>query len=202
MGFMFHRGISGSYRLLGVGRRWYSSENWFKLFPKTFPTGGATWDVDITQLRREYRQLQAVHHPDIVANAGSDEDSGMSSKLNKAFSTLLKPVLRSQYLLQLQGIDLTNEEVAQGIMQRNPQLLMDVLDVHEQLEELETEEDIKELKGANKERIAKLQKAIGAAFGANDWDKAAQLTVELKYWDNLDKAIKEWEPGKPVQLTH
>ena len=46
--------------------------------------------------------------------------------------------------------------------------------------------------------ITRLKKA----HESQDWEAAATLTVELRYWSNLDNAIKEWEPGKPILLTH
>lgn len=181
----------------------------YELFPRTFPGGKPSWSVEQTKLRKEYRALQAQHHPDMLSKGNSsnqsvaDDGGDQSSLLNKAYHTLKDPLLRSQYVLKVvRGIDLTNEQVAQRIMQSNPKLLMQVLDIHEQLEEMENEGDVRVIEQENKQRIKELETRLNSCYENDQYDTAAQLTVELKYWVNLAKAIKEWEPGKPVNLTH
>lgn len=102
----------------------------------------------------------------------------------------------------VRGIDLNQEQVAQQIMQSDPGLLMQVLDTHEQLEEVENEEDVRVIEKENKQRIKTIESQLQDTFEKEQYQEAAQLTVELKYWVNLAKAIKEWEPGKSVNLTH
>lgn len=181
----------------------------YELFPRTFPKGKPTWHIEQSKLRKEYRALQAQHHPDMLSNSkssGSNTNDGgadQSSLLNKAYHTLKDPLLRSQYVLKVvRDIDLTQEQVAQQIMQSNPGLLMQVLDTHEQLEEVENEDDVRVIERENKQRINELESRLEECFEKEQYEKAAQLTVELKYWVNLAKAIKEWEPGKTVTLTH
>ncbi|QLQ79809.1 hypothetical protein HG537_0C04580 [Torulaspora globosa] len=176
----------------------------YELFPKTFPKGKPTWNVEQAKLRKEYRALQAQHHPDMVSNLQlNNQDADRSSLLNKAYHTLKDPLLRSQYVLKvIHGMDLSQEQVAQQIMQSNPDLLMKVLDTHEQLEEVENEQDVRAIEQDNKQRIKSIESQLKTSFDQEQYEKAAQLTVELKYWVNLAKAIKEWEPGKPVNLTH
>lgn len=173
-------------------------KTFFHLFPKTYPTGEIKWDVDLKTLRKEYRKLQSQYHPDIVAPGEQD----ISSELNKAYNTLTKPLTRSQYILSLKGVDLTRDGEAQKIMSKDPQLLMEVLDVHEQLEDISSEDDLRDIGRENKQRLQNCEELLGEAYCAKDYEKAAMLTVELKYWTNLDSAIKEWEPGRPVRLTH
>lgn len=170
----------------------------FQWFPKTFPQGSATWDVDLKKLRKEYRQLQSEHHPDIASESSED----ISSELNRAYKTLTKPLSRSQYILSLQGIDLNQDGEAQKIMSKDPQILMQVLDVHEQLEEINSEEDLKQIELENKQRLKDCEQKIKEAYESNNLEVAAMLTVELRYWTNLDNAVKEWEPGRAIRLTH
>lgn len=192
--------------MLRVNQRRFIT-TFYQLFPRTFPKGEPTWSYEPGQLRKEYRALQAQHHPDMISQADSSNatnDGGdQSSLLNKAYHTLKDPLLRSQYVLKLKdGIDLSQEQVAHEIMQRNPTLLMQVLDIHEQLEEVENEEDVRVIEKENKQRIKAIESQLGKCYADKQYDRAAELTVELRYWVNLAKAIKEWEPGKPVNLTH
>lgn len=181
----------------------------YELFPRTFPEKKPSWTIDQPALRKEYRSLQAQHHPDMISSNGAannviENDGGdQSSLLNKAYHTLKDPLLRSQYVLKVVcGVDLTQEQVAQKIMQSNPSLLMQVLDTHEQLEEMENEEDVRTIEQENKQRIKGIESQLKDCFEQKQYDEAARMTVELKYWVNLAKAIREWEPGKPVTLTH
>lgn len=179
----------------------------YQLFPRTFPKGEPTWNYDQGKLRKEYRALQAQHHPDMITKSeGSVEanDNGdQSSLINKAYHTLKDPLLRSQYVLKLvDGIDLSQEHVAQEIMQKNPSLLMQVLDIHEQLEDVENEEDVRAIDQENRKRIKNIESELTECYASKNYKQAAELTIELRYWANLAKAIKEWEPGKPVNLTH
>ncbi|CDO96117.1 unnamed protein product [Kluyveromyces dobzhanskii CBS 2104] len=175
-----------------------ASRTLFQWFPKTFVSGKPQWEVDLKKLRKEYRQLQAEHHPDVITSNVGD----VSSELNRAYKTLSKPLTRSQYILGLQGIDLNQDGEAQKVMSKDPQLLMLVLDVHEQLEDVNSEEDLKLIDQENKQRLKECEQKLEKAHESQDWETAAMLTVELRYWSNLDNAIKEWEPGKPILLTH
>lgn len=185
-----------------VTRRWIS---YYKLFPRTFPSSKPVWEVDQGKLRKEYRSLQAQFHPDKLRDAPGDsqELEERSALLNKAFHTLKAPLTRSQYLLkQLQGVDLQDDKVKQQLTASDPELLMEVLDVHEQLSECESEEDVRVIEQENKLRLREIESQLDAAYESNDLEAATVLTVSLKYWTNLALAIKEWAPGKPVELVH
>lgn len=192
--------------MLHIARQRRLISTFYELFPKTFPKKSPEWAFDQRQLRKEYRNLQAEHHPDMVGGNASESgqnDGNHSSLLNKAYHTLKEPLSRSQYMLKLMhNLDLTQEHLAQKIMQSDPSLLMQVLDTHEQLEEVQNEEDVRAIDKENKCRIKEIESRLQECYKNEDYDMAARLTVELKYWVNLAKAIKEWQPGKPVTVTH
>ncbi|EDO17121.1 hypothetical protein Kpol_1025p42 [Vanderwaltozyma polyspora DSM 70294] len=174
-----------------------SISSFYELFPKNFPNGKPVWSIDNNKLRKEYRSLQSKFHPDAIASNHEDNDNkNLSSLINKAYQTLKNPLDRSQYLLKLiKNIDLSNEEVAQNLTQNDPNLLLTVLDVHEQLEDIDNDfENIKEIELENKKRIMNIEQNLNTLYENQDYDKIAKLTIELKYWVNLSKAIKEWEP--------
>ena len=77
------------------------SSNYFELFglPVSF-------EVDQTELNRQYIGLQKRYHPDFHAGASSDdleEVMRRSSLLNEALQVLRNPDARMRYLLQLRG---------------------------------------------------------------------------------------------------
>ncbi|SCU87533.1 LAMI_0D06436g1_1 [Lachancea mirantina] len=179
-------------------KRFQSTWNAFKLFPRTFPDGQAHWDVDLKKLRKEFRDLQAMEHPDTNGDKNGEKSAENSAMLNKAYQTLRQPLLRAQFLLKLRdGVDVTDEKMAQKVAQQEPTLLMRVLDVHEQLEEACEERQVRELARENRSRMSDVETQLSEAFAKRDVERAKQLTVELKYWTTLDQAVREWEPEQP-----
>ncbi|CAI4061977.1 J-type chaperone JAC1 SKDI_07G2360 [Saccharomyces kudriavzevii IFO 1802] len=170
----------------------------YHLFPKTFPKKLPIWSIDQSKLRKEYRQLQAQHHPDMV-----QQGSEQSSTLNQAYHTLKDPLRRSQYMLKLlRNIDLTREQTSHEVTTSDPQLLLKVLDIHDELSQLDDEADVKNLANENKQRIQNIEAHLEQCYNKEDYASAVKLTVELKYWYNLAKAFKEWVPGESLELNH
>jgi molecular chaperone HscB len=54
---------------------------------------------------------------------------------------LKEPLARAQYMLALNGVEVSESESLE-----DPELLMEVMEVREQMEEAETEEDIEKLR--------------------------------------------------------
>ncbi|KAI3402372.2 hypothetical protein KGF56_004780 [Candida oxycetoniae] len=193
-----------------------SSESFFKLFPRTFPNGGPPRDpfkINDKSLRREYRALQSSHHPDI------SQDTLKSSNINKAFTTLKNPYLRLAHLIQnLHGKDITNDSVSKEMIRKYQtertensaqykEMLMQVMEAHEQLELAELENELEGLEAENSERIEQAEEKIDKELSKKNvddinWDELIMDAIKLKYWVNIQNGIKDWEPGKPVHLTH
>lgn len=193
----------GKVGLNGVGRvvRRYNS-TYYNLFPGTFVDQKPIWNIDQSKLRKEYRSLQAKFHPDMLKDA-TEVTEEHSSLLNKAYHTLKSPLTRAQYLIKvLDNIDITKDEVKEKIAKSDPELLMKIIDIHEELSELSNEEDVRVIELSNKQRIQDIELQLDTAFESKDIETAIKLTVELKYWTNLALAIREWAPGKPIELVH
>lgn len=183
-----------------LSRRFISS--YYELFPGTFPNRDPQWQIDLSKLRKEYRSLQAEVHPDKLKQQDV-QDSQKSSLLNKAYHTLKDPLTRSQHMLQLlKDVDLTVDSVARQVTQTDPDLLMDVMEVHEQLMEATQRDEVKKIEKENKARIEQIETDLSSCYDRNDLDKAINLTARLKYWKNVAAAIKDWTPGKPIEFQH
>jgi molecular chaperone HscB len=74
-----------------------------------------------------------------------------SALVNKAYSTLLQPLARGLYMLQLQGVNLDEET-----RQTDPQFLAEIMQTNEELAEAHYPDDVKELENANKNTMDKL----------------------------------------------
>lgn len=186
-----------------VSKRFISS--YYELFPSTFPNRYPQWQIDLSKLRKEYRSLQAEVHPDKLKQQEtlSNGDPQKSSLLNKAYHTLKDPLTRSQHMLQLlKDVDLTVDSVARQVTQTDSDLLMDVMDIHEQLMEASERDEVKAIEKQNKARIERIEKELASCYEKNDLDKAINLTARLKYWKNVAAAIKDWTPGKEIELHH
>lgn len=190
--------------------RWAS--NYYNLFPKTFPNQKPQWDINLNDLRKEYRSLQQTIHPDLNQtnlvhnNDNSNENLGntienKSSKLNKAYQTLKDPLLRSQYLLRLiKGVDLTDDNTI--VEARDPELLLDVMEVYEEISEITTEDQLKPIKKQVQGNVEQIKKDIFKSFNDMDYKNAITQTIALKYWTNVLQSIKNWSPNKRIELTH
>ncbi|KAG7901764.1 hypothetical protein KL935_001724 [Ogataea polymorpha] len=188
-----------------IARHNSSLVDFYKLFPKTFPKGSppnSLFSVDLKQLRKEFRLLQSTNHPDL--NRIKDETAGdLSSLLNNAYTVLSSPLKRSQYLLKKNAnIDLNDDAVNKKFQFQDQSVLMEILNVHEDLEDIQSEQELAKLEQENDERIEKSIAKLEELYKTEDYEAIALETVKLKFWENIKNALKEWEAGKPVNLTH
>ncbi|KAF6068900.1 Fe-S protein assembly co-chaperone HscB [Candida albicans] len=185
-------------RLIGIAKsgiyRTYSTASFYELFPKNFPHGGPPQDsfiVNDKSLRREYRSLQSESHPDISS------DTIKSSNINRAYTTLKNPYTRIAHFIHLKSPNHVN-------ITDDAEMLMQVMEAHEQLELAESENELETLEAENNERIKTTEERINQSLKNTpiDWEELMMDAIRLKYWVNIQNGIKDWEPGKPVHLTH
>ena len=106
-------------------------------------------NLDVTALENDFYALSRKLHPDVNAQAGSQEQEWsleQSSLLNDAYRTLSDPIKRTEYLLRLEGVELeeqskaaTEQARATGEAKKQivpPDLLEEVFELNMQLEEL------------------------------------------------------------------
>ncbi|GHJ86012.1 hypothetical protein NliqN6_2414 [Naganishia liquefaciens] len=162
---------------------------------------GGGYVVDVRDLRMRYLKRQQGCHPDSYTGQGKIYDLALeqSSFLNKAYSTLVNPLSRAQYLLEIYG-----NPIAETDSLDDPALLMDVMEAREELEEAETEEEVERVKASNAEHIQEAMRGLAEAFGRHppDLTRAKALAIEMQYLQNLERAAREWQPGKRVEVVH
>lgn len=81
-------------------------------------------------------------------------------------------------------------------------MILEVLELRERIEELETEAEVEEMKSENDERIEESVGELERAFEGDDLEAAKREAVRLRYWVNVGDVLREWERGKPVVLEH
>jgi molecular chaperone HscB len=102
--------------------------------------------VDVVVLDMAFKGLQKVLHPDKFATLSLSEreaSAAASSFVNQAFQTLHEPVERARYLLQLEGVDVLDEG---GRSYNNPQLMMEMFALREELDEAESKDDLADIR--------------------------------------------------------
>lgn len=174
----------------------------YDLFPTTLPKGpppDGPFIIDARTLRREFLQLQARAHPDRHSGPDKARAEGTSALINNAYRTLLDPLKRAQYLLQLRGIDVAEDE---RLKVEDPELLMEVLEVRETIEAAQDEGELGPLKEKNEGNVRRSEGVLDQAFGRDDVQTAMDETVKLRYWINIRESLDAWEKGKPVVLVH
>jgi len=148
------------------------TQNYFEIFD--LPT---SYDIDLTELSTRYRKLQTAVHPDKFANASDLErriSMQQSALINEAYQTLKSPLSRARYMLQLKGIDLTNE----SSVNMDSEFLMQQMRLREALEQVRDAQD-------PEAKLLVIAKEIEQAI-------AEQITVVTRLFkeDNADQLAK------------
>ncbi|KAG1152937.1 hypothetical protein G6F37_000650 [Rhizopus arrhizus] len=150
------------------------------------------FDIDLKSLRRRFLALQQKAHPDSYSNAHKREHEYaqlQSSVINKAYNTLKNPLTRAKYILSQKGYKLSEEDSL-----TDPELLMEVMELREELEEVANEGELQVVKEKNDEKFKETIEKLQTAFDKEDYAQAKELAIELQYWSSIQNAIHEWHP--------
>jgi molecular chaperone HscB len=161
-------------------------------------------DLDVASLDKDFYDLSRKLHPDLNAQAGSQEQEWslqQSSLLNDAHRTLKDPIKRTKYLLKLEGVELeeqsktaTEQARSTGQIKKQivpPDLLEEVFDLNLQLEELRMQKKTGEDDPALIEEIGRQKFELE--------EKQEALLHELKNrWKMWDGMIQRAQNGQPV----
>lgn len=112
--------------------------NYFELYEMP-----VLFQVDQGLLKKKYYALSRQYHPDFFTNSPDEEQAGILEKaslVNKGYKILQNPDETIKYVLQLKGL-LQEEEK----FELDPQFLMEVMDINEELMELEMDENQEQL---------------------------------------------------------
>lgn len=150
-----------------------------------------TFDVNTAQLTEKYKELQWKLHPDKFSDVSEEEkqlSEEQSSRVNEAYNTLLKPLSRGVYLLNLNGEQITEGETT--VM--DEEFLGNIMELYEEIS-LSDKSKVKEIQAENRICLEKCIKEISAAFAEGDIITARQEIIKLKYYTNVAEYIKNQE---------
>jgi len=110
--------------------------------------------------------------------------------LNEAYKTLLSPLARAHYLLKLENITLEESPV-----QLEPDFLMRIMEINEQL--VEESNDKRpfplELTIEMRQEIDDHMKQLSNALNKMDLVKAKEILARLQYFNNINEKLIELE---------
>ncbi|KAL1401191.1 hypothetical protein pipiens_006807 [Culex pipiens pipiens] len=159
-------------------------ENYFQLLDMP-----CSFDLNSTKLTSNFRQLQAVLHPDKFSQRPEAEKNyslEWSSLVNKAYKTLNVPIERGKYLLQQSGVEIAEENTSV-----DGEFLLDMMERNESVEEAESVAELEELAESLKTDIDRLYGELQQHFAKKGLDEAKKTLVRLKYLLNIECVVKE-----------
>ncbi|NXC76704.1 HSC20 protein, partial [Anhinga anhinga] len=110
-----------------------------------------------------------------------------SSLINKAYQTLLNPLSRGLYLLELNGVEPAQETDCDA----DSVFLIEIMEINEKLAEPENDAILEEIETLIKVKIQpSLCKLVMFYFISDDLQEAKKLLAKMKYFANLEDKLK------------
>ena len=148
--------------------------------------------LDVVALEKHFYMMSRRLHPDRFASRPVEEQEAalaQSSLLNDAYRTLKDPILRTQYLLKLEGVELeeqskaaTEAARATGVEKKQvvpPELLEEVFELNIQLQEMRAANQL----GEDEPELRRDLMTAKDAFDAKMVETQAELEGLWKAWD-------------------
>ncbi|NXO95817.1 HSC20 protein, partial [Certhia brachydactyla] len=109
-----------------------------------------------------------------------------SSLINKAYQTLLNPLSRGLYLLELSGVEPAQETDCDA----DSAFLMEIMEINEKLADPKNENNLGDIEALIKVKQEELTREVTAAFERDDLQEAKKLLAKMKYFANLEDKLK------------
>uniref|UniRef100_A0A8D2L372 Iron-sulfur cluster co-chaperone protein HscB, mitochondrial n=1 Tax=Varanus komodoensis TaxID=61221 RepID=A0A8D2L372_VARKO len=149
-----------------------------------------TFCVDVTLLQQCFRTLQRLLHPDYFSRRPQREQDFSeqhSSLVNKAYQTLLNPLSRRLYLLELNEVELEEGTDTEA----DPEFLLEIMEKNEKLSEVHNDAKIEEIENGIAAKQAELIASVSGAFEKDDLQEAKKLLAKMKYFAKLEEKVKK-----------
>ena len=156
--------------------------------------------LDVVALEKQFYAMSRRLHPDRFASktvAEQEAALAQSSLLNDAYRTLKDPILRTQYLLKLEGVELeeqskaaTDAARATGVEKKQvvpPELLEEVFELNMQLQEMRAAKQM----GEDEPELRRDLMTAKDVFDAKMVETQAELEGLWTAWDSAVDAGDE-----------
>ncbi|KAI9460577.1 hypothetical protein BJY52DRAFT_1118084 [Lactarius psammicola] len=163
--------------------------------------------VNESRLKNNFRRVQRYVHPDVWATQGQDKTQvarDLSSLVNEAYITLLRPLSRIHYILSQHNISVLETDQLD-----DPHLITEVIEIREALEDASTESEVEDIKNdvaglcttfilllltwvadAHIGKVSETMESIERAVHVEDWGEARREAVRLKYLRGIEAAAQ------------
>ena len=165
--------------------------NYFSLFELPI-----SFALDVNQLTTTFQDLQRQCHPDRFVNGSEAERlaaSQQAAEINGAYQTLKHPLKRAEYLLALQGVDISNEQHTL----KDIAFLTEQLTLGEELEQLSHRVDNEAELALFMQRLAdmyqqRMQRMI-IGLEQQQWPLVADELRKLRFLQNIQQHAEQLE---------
>ena len=171
--------------------------------------------IDTAALERLFYAQSRKLHPDrFAAKPPSEQEAALAaaSNLNDAYRTLKDPILRTQYLLTLEGVELEEQSKAateaartSGVEKKQivpPELLEEVFELNMQLAEMRSTKQMGEVDPDLRRDLTSAKQAFDQEMS----ETQAELTELWQHWDSAldhdDKPAQDRAKASMVTLLN
>ncbi len=146
-----------------------------------------SFSISENELKKRYLVLQKKFHPDRFAHSSIEEQKTAlinSSIINDAYQVLKDDIRRAKYLLECNGVEITNHT--------NPSFLMKQMEYEEKIEDHSNDKNqLLSIQKELQEELDQYKDNLTVDFDKKNFDRATNQINEFIFIDKLHLKIKE-----------
>ena len=146
-----------------------------------------SFSISENELKKRYLVLQKKFHPDRFAHSSIEEQKTAlinSSLINDAYQVLKDDIRRAKYLLECNGVEITNHT--------NPAFLMKQMEYEEKIEDHSNDKNqLLSIQKELQEELEQYKDKLTVDFDKKNFDRATNQINEFIFIDKLHLKIKE-----------
>ena len=146
-----------------------------------------SFSISENELKKRYLVLQKKFHPDRFAHSSIEEQKTAlinSSLINDAYQVLKDDIRRAKYLLECNGVEITNHT--------NPAFLMKQMEYEEKIEDHSNDKNqLLNIQKELQEELEQYKDNLTVDFDKKNFDRATNQINEFIFIDKLHLKIKE-----------
>ena len=146
-----------------------------------------SFSISENELKKKYLVLQKKFHPDRFAHSSIEEQKTAlinSSLINDAYQVLKDDIRRAKYLLECNGVEITNHT--------NPAFLMKQMEYEEKIEDHSNDKNkLLNIQKELQEELEQYKDNLTVDFDKKNFDRATNQINEFIFIDKLHLKIKE-----------
>jgi molecular chaperone HscB len=146
-----------------------------------------SFSISENELKKRYLVLQKKFHPDRFAHSSIEEQKTAlinSSLINDAYQVLKDDIRRAKYLLECNGVEITNHT--------NPAFLMKQMEYEEKIEDHSNDKNqLLSIQKELQEELEQYKDNLTVDFDKKNFDRATNQINEFIFIDKLHLKIKE-----------